>query len=105
MSLAFIAEPLATTCNIAANGIVLHAMCRDSMTPVPKLALAAQVLANLSWLAFALSHADPYLSMTALASLSLQASSLWLRSRAKTRKVVKTTASTDALIQKIPLQT
>ena len=102
----YIAEPLATACNIGANAIVLHTMCRDRLSPVPKEALAAQVLANVSWIAFALSRADPYLCITALASLGMQASSLWLRTRNEAVRVpMKSTGSNDALVQRSPSAT
>ena len=74
-------EALATTCNILANATLLHAMWQRADAPVPKATLAFQVAANLAWVCFAASRADPYLGGTALMSLGMQCTSLTLRAR------------------------
>ena len=72
-------EPVATACNLLANAAVLRAMCADPLSPVPRAGLALQVAANVSWLAYATAHRDPYLAATAATSLAMQATSLRLR--------------------------
>ena len=94
-------EALATLCNISSNGVVLHTMCNDPHSPIPRGALALQVCANVSWLIYAAWERDAYLGATALASLTLQTSSLFLRMTRK-RTPIRVERSADEL-QKFPL--
>ena len=74
-------EPIATTCNILSNVVVLRAMCHDPRSPMPLGALALQVSANVSWVAYASLTRDWYLLTTASTSLCLQIVSCVLRGR------------------------
>lgn len=93
-------EPVATACNLLANAAVLRAMCADPLSPVPRAGLALQVAANVSWLAYATAHRDPYLAATAAASLAMQATSLRLRAAtrpAAARKPIPVDSSREEL--------
>ena len=74
-------EAVATSCNILANGSILHAMWQRADAPVPRTALSFQVAANTAWVCYAVSQRDPYLGGTALMSLGMQCLSLALRVR------------------------
>lgn len=74
-------EPVATSCNILSNCVVLYAVCVDPRSPVPIAALGLQVCANAAWVTFATLTHDVYLCTTALASLCLQITSFVLRQR------------------------
>ena len=76
-------EAVATTCNILANVSILHAMWHRADAPMPRLALAFQISANVAWVSFACMQRDPFLGSTALMSLMMQSLSLALRSRAR----------------------
>ena len=93
-------EPIATSCNILANAVILHAMCRDSRTPIPTSAPVLQVSANVSWMSFASSRKDWYLLTTASASFLLQLISCVLRGRSRRdalRKPIRLDTSNDEL--------
>lgn len=74
-----IVEPIATTCNITSNAIVMRALCTHPDSPVPRTALCLQICGNVAWVSYAVHTRDQYLFLTALTSLALQVTSLTLR--------------------------
>lgn len=98
---ALVLEPVATSCNILSNAVVLHTVCRDPLSPLPTAALALQVVANAAWVCFAALARDAYLLATALTSLCLQLTSLALKRRHarpdETRRPIRLDVSSEEL--------
>jgi hypothetical protein len=92
-------EVFATVSNILANLHMMQNLCVDANGPVPRRVLALQMMANFSWMAYAVLGAhDVYLASTAGMSLIIQSTSLYLRSRAR-RKIISPDSSQTSLRQ------
>ena len=95
-----VVEPIATTCNIASNAIVLRSIYANPNAPIPRLALGLQICGNAAWVAFATVARDYYLLLTALTSVSIQVVSFALHTPTR---VVREDSSTDSLPSFSPL--
>ena len=81
MSAAFV-EAFATTCNIMSNAILLRRTCWNARGSVPIVVVGLQIIANVSWISYAILSHDVFLLMTASTSMAMQMATAYLLQRA-----------------------